>query len=1338
MVSNATVSHGTKLRKRQGFIVRKFFGVFVVVMVAITGMVVGLPLDAVASGPPPTEPGTITASAVTSTSATLTWARSTDPLGIEGYRIYRTLSGGPQELIATTDNISTYTAASLWSNTHYTFGVTAIDVANNESAMRTTTVSTATSTDTTVPMAPSGTSLTIKAFSSTRLDVVWSTSSSTNVAYYEVFRVGVLVATIDVPNAPRYSDNGLAPSTSYSYTVDAVSSNGVHSALTGSKPGTTTAAGVVLIARGPVVSDVTATAAVISWWTNIPTTGVLSIGGQTLPDGAAAVQHHQVPVSGLAAAVTTPYAVAGTDPDTSQSASATGSVSTAAAPGTTFSFAAIGDFGGGGPGEVQNAANIGMTGTQFVQSLGDNIYPAAGMPDPNFTTTYSDFDTHFYKELGPDLKAQAFFPANGNKEYYSNGEFWVNFPMPGTNHQWYSYNWGDAHVTIIDSEQPMGPGSAQYQWIQSDLAANQSEKWRIIGIQRPPYSSTSVNSSSPSVQALIPMFQGYRVNLVLSGNSHNYERSFPLLNGAQDNTNGITYIVSGAGGAGFDKFNDASYPEPTWSAFRESAFYEFAKITVSPTSIQEQAIRSDTVLPLDSTTINPFSADTTAPTVPTGLAATGTTTTSVPLSWAPNAVGDGVTGYDIFRNGTSIGTTAGTGTTFTDATVSPGTTYQYTVEAVDGAGNVSPASAPEPVTTPSGSQTQLVQSTGATQSGTATTLTANFTNGTASGDLLVVSASEYVGATNHITSVTDTAGNTWTKLLDTYSSGHNSDGALWYSAGAHPTTSVTVHTASSASISISAQEFSGVATASPVDGSSAASNTGTTASTGSVTPSVAGDLAVGFVAGHTSIQPITVTAPGFTAQTQQNSGSTTSVVVGTRVLSSLASQTFTATFTKAMYWTAGLALFKPASGSPPPPNDFSISASPTSGSVTAGSATTSTISTAVTSGVAQSVALSATGAPTGTLVSFSPTTVTAGGSSTMTVSTTGSTPTGATSITVTGTGASATHTTSFSLTVNPVATNDFSISASPSSGSVTAGSATTSTISTAVTSGVAQSVALSATGAPTGTLVSFAPQTLTAGTGTSTMTVTTSSTTPAGTYPMTVTGTGASATHTTSFSLTVQATSPTTPAFLQYAGGTETAAATSLSGSFPTLTTSGDLLVLSISEYNGATNHLTSVTDTAGNTWIRVASYNSSGHNSNGEVWYSAGAQATSTVTAHTASATSMSFVVQEFSGVATTSPVDTDTGSSATGTSAASGSITSSTANYLAVGFVAGHGNGESITVTAPGYATQPQQTTTGTITTVLAGYQVLGSPGSTAFAATFPTAMYWAAGVTLFRPAT
>jgi subtilisin family serine protease len=100
-----------------------------------------------------------------------------------------------------------------------------------------------------------------------------------------------------------------------------------------------------------------------------------------------------------------------------------------------------------------------------------------------------------------------------------------------------------------------------------------------------------------------------------------------------------------------------------------------------------------------------------------------------------------------------------------------------------------------------------------------------------------------------------------------------------------------------------------------------------------------------------------------------------------------------------------------------PANDFSVAVSPTSGSVVQGSSTTATVSTAVTSGSAQTVALSATGLPSGVSASFSPASVTAGASSSLTLSTSASTPAGTYSITITGTGGSATRSTSYSLTV---------------------------------------------------------------------------------------------------------------------------------------------------------------------------------------------------------------------------------------------------------------------------------------------------------------------------------
>lgn len=104
----------------------------------------------------------------------------------------------------------------------------------------------------------------------------------------------------------------------------------------------------------------------------------------------------------------------------------------------------------------------------------------------------------------------------------------------------------------------------------------------------------------------------------------------------------------------------------------------------------------------------------------------------------------------------------------------------------------------------------------------------------------------------------------------------------------------------------------------------------------------------------------------------------------------------------------------PATGT----NDFSISDSPSSASVKPGASATSTISTAVTSGSAQTVSLTASGLPSGASAVFNPTSVTAGSSSTLTLTTSSTTPVGSSTITITGTGTSATHTTTFTLTVS--------------------------------------------------------------------------------------------------------------------------------------------------------------------------------------------------------------------------------------------------------------------------------------------------------------------------------
>jgi hypothetical protein len=1009
-----------------------------------------------------------------------------------------------------------------------------------------------------------------------------------------------------------------------------------------------------------------------------------------------------------------------------------------------------------------------------------------------------------------------------------------------------------------------------------------------------------------------------------------------------------------------------------------------------------------------------WTVDTVPPSVPSGLSATAISSTQINLAWTGSSDNSGITGYDIYRGGTLLTTTSGTGTTYSDTSVTASKLYSYTIDARDGAGNVSgQSSPPATVSTPGApSGPALVQAAGS--STTTVTLPAASTPG----DLLVLSASAFTGASKPISAVSD-GRNSWTKVLTKYVSGQNSDGELWYAPNAASVQGVTVTTGAT-TVALQLQEFSGVATSKPfLDASAGSAATSSSASSSPVTPATTGELAVGFIAGHGSTQAAALTSPGFTNEplVTTSSPSKVSVISGYQALSSTTAQSYAGTFATAMYWAAGIALFK-SGNAPPPPGDFSISTSPTAGTAVIGSPATASVHTATLSGSPQTVGLTASGLPTGATAQFAPATITSDGSSVISIATSSATPAGIYPITVTGTGTGTSHQAIFAMTVNtpaaissantttftegtagafmvtttgspspslsigssplpvgvtfsdnsdgtatlagtpaagsngsyplvigasgagPPATQsftlvvnalpsdfsvgvpasaqavagsltditvttsdtlgpsqtialsvdglptgasssftpgsvssgassdlritpapgtmpgtytisvtgagtthshtvtfalvvntpptitspntvtftvgipgtftvsatgsspiglsigtstlpggvtftdngdgtatlagipaafsassypltitasngygapasqsftlsinaappqpDFAIAASPPSATVLAGSTAVTSITTTAVNGP-QSVALSASGLPAGALLSFTPPSVTSGGNSSMRVITSPSTT--GTFDITVTGTGdgsGTPSHSTTFSLTVSSVAAV-PHLVQTASGTETASATSLSGSFPLSTGGGDLLVLTASEYSGASNHITSVTDTAGNTWKLVGSYNTPGHNSDGEMWYAVNTSPTVTVTVHNSAKAFVSFEVQDFAGLSATASLNGSTGASDTSTAANSGTVNSTVAGGLAVGFVAGHSNAEAIMVNSPGYTNQGQQTTTGSNATVIAGYQLLGAPGPQSFAGSFAAAMYWAAGIAIFGP--
>jgi subtilase family serine protease len=201
--------------------------------------------------------------------------------------------------------------------------------------------------------------------------------------------------------------------------------------------------------------------------------------------------------------------------------------------------------------------------------------------------------------------------------------------------------------------------------------------------------------------------------------------------------------------------------------------------------------------------------------------------------------------------------------------------------------------------------------------------------------------------------------------------------------------------------------------------------------------------------------------------------------------------------------------------------DFAISSSPSSVTVVRGNSGSSTISTSVSGGFDAAVALSASGAPAGVTIGFSPTSIAApgSGSSTMTITVAATTATGTYSIVVSGSGGGVVHTTSVSLTVNAAAAGNFTLSASPSSLTITRSSQGSSTVTITPSNGFTGAVTFSASGLGSGTTASFSPN---PATGSTSVTFTASSSAATGTRTITITGVSGSLTHTTTISLRVR------------------------------------------------------------------------------------------------------------------------------------------------------------------------------------------------------------------------
>lgn len=136
------------------------------------------------------------------------------------------------------------------------------------------------------------------------------------------------------------------------------------------------------------------------------------------------------------------------------------------------------------------------------------------------------------------------------------------------------------------------------------------------------------------------------------------------------------------------------------------------------------------------------SGDTTPPSMPTSLSAYVNSSTQISISWAGAMTEEGVTGWKIYRDGVEIGwKSSATTPAYSNTSLSPGTTYTYTVAAQDAAGNLSPQSVAVSATTQSLPQGHVC--------GTSISVPQNYAsiqsalNAACSGDTIFVSAGTY-------------------------------------------------------------------------------------------------------------------------------------------------------------------------------------------------------------------------------------------------------------------------------------------------------------------------------------------------------------------------------------------------------------------------------------------------------------------------------------------------------------------------------------------------------------------------------------------------------------------
>jgi chitodextrinase len=658
----------------------------------------------------PSMPTGLTASAASCSQINLSWTASTDTggSGLAGYNVYR---NGVQ--IATT-NLTSYNNTGLAGSTSYTFTVAAYDNAGNTSGQSTSDSGTTSAcADTTAPSMPTG--LTASAFSCSQINLSWNASSDTGgsgLAGYKVFRNGVQIATT---NLTSYNNTSLVGSTGYSFTVAAYDNAGNASTQSTSASATTPICPDTTAPSMP--TGLTASAASCSQinlsWTASTDTGGSGLAGYNVYRNGVQIATTNLTSynnTGLAGSTSYSFTVAAYDnagnastqstsasattpicPDTTAPSMPTGlTASAASCSQINLSWTASTDTGGSGlagykvyRNGVQIATtnltsynNTGLAGSasySFTVAAYDNAGNASTQSTSASTTTPICPDTTA-PSMPTGLTASPTSCSQINLSWTASTDTGGS-GLAGYNVYRNGVQIATTNLTSYNSTGLAGSSSYSFTVAAYDNAGNASTQSTSASATTPICPDTTAPSMPTGLTASAASCS--QINLSWTAST---DAGGSGLAGYKVFRNGVQIATTN-----LTSYNNTSLAGSTSYTFTVAAYDNAGNTSGQSTS--------------DSATTSAC-ADTTAPSIPTGLTASVVDCSQINLSWtaSTDTGGSGLSGYRVYRNGVQIATT--NLVSYSSTGLTGATSYAFAVAAYDNAGNTSAPSTAASATTP--------------------------------------------------------------------------------------------------------------------------------------------------------------------------------------------------------------------------------------------------------------------------------------------------------------------------------------------------------------------------------------------------------------------------------------------------------------------------------------------------------------------------------------------------------------------------------------------------------------------------------------------------------------